>query len=454
MNMIHFIFSTLLFLVDPLIWYKSMSGFGLKSSKKKTVGIVAVSFYYVILWLKELGQNYFHIEHLCTFINILLPLYIAVATFLLFKGKLVKKLMSVGVFYSAMFLSESICIILGIVVLKTPMDVLLSFTAIGVFWTIVSKLMLSTICWIFFGRGKRSWINPLYDKKEIVFILLLNMIYEIPLGTLILKTELHNNPTFISLFCLFQIILIISVSYFWHVLKLQNQTLYKLKCELEVVKQNAGAYKGLRQLKHDIAGHVKILLDLCKKKKYDMLEEYMEGMYGSIRQADVTFDLPDPALSILMGQLKQKTLDNKIRFRFFNSISDYYLPSHELCSLVGNLVNNAIESTCKLPEENRAVTIEFNYDEGGYYIEVGNNAPLGTDVTKFCLTSKTDKENHGLGMGIIHKIAKKHKGNIVASVTKGTDQEQNYDFVSINVAMKFKEIERLQKSHIDEDIKA
>ena len=111
MNMIHFIFSTLLFLVDPLIWYKSMSGFGLKSSKKKTVGIVAVSIYYVILWLKELGQNYFHIEHLCTFINILLPLYIAVATFLLFKGKLVKKLMSVGVFYSAMFLSESICII-------------------------------------------------------------------------------------------------------------------------------------------------------------------------------------------------------------------------------------------------------------------------------------------------------------------------------------------------------
>lgn len=57
-------------------------------------------------------------------------------------------------------------------------------------------------------------------------------------------------------------------------------------------------------------------------------------------------------------------------------------------------------------------------------------------------------------MGIIHKIAKKHKGNVVASVTKGTDQEQNYDFVSINVAMKFKEIERLQKSHIDEDIKA
>lgn len=41
-------------------------------------------------------------------------------------------------------------------------------------------------------------------------------------------------------------------------------------------------------------------------------------------------------------------------------------------------------------------------------------------------------------MGIIHKIAKKHKGNVVASVTKGIDQEQNYDFVSINVAMKLK----------------
>lgn len=185
--------------------------------------------------------------------------------------------------------------------------------------------------------------------------------------------------------------------------------------------------------------------DLCTQKKYDKLEEYMDGMYGSIKQAEVIYNLPDPSLSILIGQLHQKSLDNGIRFNFFNTISNYYLPSHELCSLVNNLVSNAIESTCKLPEEYRAININCVYDDGGYHIEVGNNAPLGTDYSKFKSSSKADKENHGIGMGIIHTIARKHHGFVRIGITAGAEFEQDYDYVSINVAMEFKEIARIQR---------
>lgn len=447
MNIISCVVLAILYIIDPLIWYKSMSGLGLKFDKKKGVYFSAILIYYLMIYIKQLGLDLFNFQQFSTFIDIILHLFIVSSSLLLFKGDLMKKILSIGGFYCAIFLSESICILFGLVLLKIPLEVFLAVGITGILWSFISKILMAAICWLVFYRGKRSWINFLYGNKEIVVILLVNMTYEIPLGILILKTELHNNPAFISLFCLFQIILIISVYYLWRVLKKRNQMLYELKCELEVAKQNAGAYTVLRQLKHDIAGHVNILFDLCKRKKYAMLEEYMEGMYGSIKQVEEVFDLADPAFSILMGQLKQKALNNKCRFRFFDTLTDYCMSSYEICTLVSNLINNAIENTCKLPEENRSVSIDLLYIDGGYCIEVCNNAPLGTKSSDFNKTSKSDKENHGIGMSIIRKISDKHKGVIITEIIKGEELGNPYDIVSITTSMQFKEIAKIQREH-------
>lgn len=329
--MIKLLFLTMLLLVDPLIWYKSMSNLGLKFTKRKGLYVGVVGIYYSIICFKQLGFDYIQIQHFSAFIDILMPLFIVSATLFLFKGSIVKKIMSVGVFYSSIFLGDSICFLIGVMLLGTPMEVFLSINPIGIFWTIISKFIVGTICWIFFCRGNKSWINSLYDNKEIVFLLLINMVYEIPLCNLVQNKSFQRQPSIMISFALSQIVLFSSFYYFWHVLKLKNRKLYTLKCELEVAKQNAAIYKTLRQLKHDMLGHVRIMRDLCVQKKYDKLKEYMDGMYGSIKQADTVYYLPDPALSILIGQLKQKSLENGIRFRIFNTVTNYYLPSHELC---------------------------------------------------------------------------------------------------------------------------
>lgn len=447
MEIIINLFLCIIYLADPLLWYKVMSSLGLKYRDRKWLYILAVSIYYGIICFKQWGIELFDNQILVTVIDILLPLYIIGITIFLIKDTLIKKILSVGVFYSAMFISESICFLIAVVMLKTPMELFLNDVAINTFWTILAKIILTVIYWLFFFRGRISWINYLYGNKEIVFMLLLNMCYELPLCSLVQREGLQSNPVILLCFSLSQLILIASIGYFWYVLKQKNQRLDYLKCELEVVKQNAGAYKALRQLKHDMGGNVHILLDLCKTQKYAMLEKYIEGMSESVMQADVTFDLPDPALSILVGHLKQKALDNGCRFKFFNTLDNYYMSSNEICSLVSNLINNALEATIKLPQEYRSVNVEFLYIDGGYHVEVCNSAPLGTDVKRFHMTSKKDKENHGLGMDIIHKIADKHKGCVIIRITTGQENDRNYDYVSIKVAMRFKEIEERQLHH-------
>lgn len=436
-------------LADPFIWIKSMSVLGIKYEKKKSLYAAAFCGYLAILYCKHVGLHYLNIPCFSSVIDVLLPLYIISATLLLFKDQLGKRILSVGLFYSAMFISDALCFLIGVTILRTPVDTILSSGTVGSFWTIISKVVFSSICWLFFWRKSHSFINSLYGQKKVILVLL-NIVYEIPLCTLIQNKTLQNNPSIILTFCISQIILITSTCYFLHVFKLQKTELYTLKCELEVIRQNTSAYKGLRQLKHDIAGHVNILIDLCKRRKYDMLEEYMEGMYGSIKQADITFDLPDAALSLLMGQLKQKSLDSNCRLRCFNSLSSYYMTSYDICSIVSNMLNNAIESACKLPPEDRIVSIEFLYIDGGYHIEVVNNAPLGTRKEDFSVTSKDDKKNHGIGMSIIHKIARKYEGCVVTSIITGEEIKSNYDIVTITVKMFFDEIEEIQSNHSKE----
>lgn len=258
--MIKLLFLAILLLIDPLLWYKSMLNLGLKFPKRKGLYVGAVGIYYSIICFKQLGFEHLHIQRFSVFIDIVMPLFIVSATLLLFKGSLVKKIMCIGVFYSSLFLGETICFLTGVILLKTPMDVFLSTNSIGIFWTLVSKLIVGTICWVFLWRGNKSWINSLYDNKETIVMLLINMSYEIPLWSMVQNKNGERNPSILISFTISQIVLFSSSFYFWRVLKLKNKKLYTLKCELEVSKQNAAIYKTLRQLKHDILGHVRIQL--------------------------------------------------------------------------------------------------------------------------------------------------------------------------------------------------
>lgn len=97
-----------------------------------------------------------------------------------------------------------------------------------------------------------------------------------------------------------------------------------------------------------------------------------------------------------------------------------FMPDTEIYSLFGNLLDNAIEASLKLPKEKRVIGLVVSRDKDllvinayNYYAEkpvFENGAPV---------TSKGDTARHGYGLKSINMIAEKYGGNVSITADEG-----------------------------------
>ena len=237
------------------------------------------------------------------------------------------------------------------------------------------------------------------------------------------------------------IIFILLTAYVFFIVNKKNRQYKYIKAELENNKRSQESLEKLAKLQHDIAGHVRIMYTLCKKGQYDFLEQYISQVYKETQIPSAFYDTPDPALSILVGDLHRKAIQLQIDFHAYIVVDKLYMNSVDSCSFIGNILNNALEATVKLPLEHRRIDFQMLYCKGGYTVECMNNALKNTT---FDNTTKSDKEKHGYGLKIIHDIIKKYHGEILEKTIMPID-ETDYITVDVRIYFPVKEVKRLQE---------
>ena len=85
----------------------------------------------------------------------------------------------------------------------------------------------------------------------------------------------------------------------------------------------------------------------------------------------------------------------------------------DLCIIVGNALDNAIDGTKDI-EGAKKIEISMGVKQGNFLLKVKNT--FNPELIKFdnngkrLRTSKTDKSNHGMGIGLIEETALKYNG--------------------------------------------
>ena len=94
-------------------------------------------------------------------------------------------------------------------------------------------------------------------------------------------------------------------------------------------------------------------------------------------------------------------------------ITDLPMEDFDLCSLLGNIFDNAIESSRNEKIQNRYIITEI-YSLSGYKIfEIRNKICQSVlDNNRPLLSNKLDKTQHGYGMQQIFSIVQKYNGHI------------------------------------------
>ncbi len=170
-----------------------------------------------------------------------------------------------------------------------------------------------------------------------------------------------------------------------------------------------------RALKHDLRHQLFMIRTLTQDEKYDQLREFVDRCTSA------------PALSAELS-----VCDNYI----VNSIVTHYIAmareNHidisatvsklgealtvedtDLCILIGNATENAIEATSKLPEEARQIRFRMKNLAGNLMMTVDNTyaGEIRREGEKF-LSAKREGEQEGIGLRSIRSIVDKYGGDM------------------------------------------
>jgi len=192
-----------------------------------------------------------------------------------------------------------------------------------------------------------------------------------------------------------------------------------MKIHLLQVEQLIITLQGER---HEYARHLQAIQSLMELGRVNEAIAYMDSITeGSSPQYEMCY-IDHPALSALLNSKKiaaeKQGIDVAIAVKC--ELSDLDIPSGDICSIVGNLLDNALEAAAE--DNNPRVGIEFMQDHESFTIYISNNGatiPQGVDIFKAGFSTKTP-ETSGYGLYVVQRLLNKYHGQIEISSNKGT----------------------------------
>lgn len=287
---------------------------------------------------------------------------------------------------------------------------------------IVSKIVLLFLCWIVYKRIDKRVVYHLTGNviKAVCISLCVIEYVSIHALTEILNTETDITSDFLlrSVFFLIVIFLLLIMSgiiilYYDKKNQLQQQTLYLQSLDYENQRM-IRLYRERGTLYHDFKNHLFLLDTYVQNGEMDEFREYMDSIKKPFLEKPVAYrtghNIMDLILNYKISEADSQNISVRCRIRGYMTYQ-LSMTDEEVCSLLGNLWDNAIEACQKLEEGERWINFEMRITENKFLMEITN--PCGKilwDEDGRLQTTKTDKGPHGIGVRTIKDITERHGG--------------------------------------------
>ncbi len=209
-------------------------------------------------------------------------------------------------------------------------------------------------------------------------------------------------------------------------------TSQKLSLQLEHAKHSTAVIEQIRKEKHEIKNNYFYIQTLVDSKKYDELQDFLKKELGPRLDLTEEFHTGNQMADYILTQkVSQARADN------INVMTNAILPSQlpitdeELCALLMNLLDNAIEASLKEKSDGRDIHIQIKTSNNQLSILVKNYCSCDVLSQNPALTTcKKDKTTHGIGLSIVKQIVAKYHGVFE------TYMESEYFIAAILIPMK------------------
>jgi len=343
---------------------------------------------------------------------------------MLYKSSMKERLVSIGLLAVLAMTMDSIEVLLRNVALNHEVMENMQTEMKQTVFMFIGSCLEMLLLGIYLSEKGEKFLRHVLNCKELVPLVLVNGLISIPSWFLYNNLDwVNNNPqiinmiqkgTYFRLFMLLAGIVLFAIITISHRKRKEmnyQMKMQQMKTELEMYEQISELTQDLRTLRHDMRGNIGVIKALYESKEYDKIGEYISQIFQDIEPAEDLVIVSNKAVSIVLSQKCRMARKEGIRISSRIIAEDYGMEELDICSLLSNILDNAIESARKCPEEKRYIDFEMVEEGDGYVIRC-ENPYVESPVMKQeqYISSKKNAENHGYGVGIIRRLAKKYSG--------------------------------------------
>ncbi len=395
------------------------------------------------IWIGVLSSISFIVLDMSDLMIFKIGVYLTILLFIhfLFEGKILKKILGFLILLVILAAIENLVVVLLMTLLQLPVALFAEDNPYRLLAIVLSKLV-SFVFVTWFARRKEN--NLIEVKMKASFVALVTGFFLIIMAIMSLVFQIYEvakiNDLYVNLLVLSSaIVCILAIgiyeSMFRQAREQMNLNLLNQQKELQFKYANAveSSIDEMKKVKHDFANHMMCIQGYLELDRYQDLGEYVKKLSNPIEKSNEILVLGHPVISsliyskVLLAKKEQITMNMKTTFDRPICIEDI-----DLCVLIGNVLDNALEACMQLEEGQREMTVSIE-TKSEYFLfdckNTMNKVQLNKENGRF-KTSKADKDMHGIGLMNIRSVVDKYAGDMVL------DTEE--DIFSIKVTLQNK----------------
>ena len=175
----------------------------------------------------------------------------------------------------------------------------------------------------------------------------------------------------------------------------------------------------LRAQRHDFLNHLQVVYSLIEMGEYQEANDYIEQVYGRITSVSRVVKTANPAVNALL--LVKTAACEKAGIQVEVAITSKWetlentLPDWEMCKVLSNLIDNAIDALACVPQEQRCLKIALGENVKQYTFQVENNGAMIPETIReriFIPGFTTKGDGRGMGLHIVRRTLQERGGDI------------------------------------------
>lgn len=173
-------------------------------------------------------------------------------------------------------------------------------------------------------------------------------------------------------------------------------------------------YRQTRGWRHDYHNHIQTMKAYLSMGKTEELEEYLNKLDADLSTVDTVIKtgnvMVDAVLNSKISVAASKGIAVEAKAIVPKNL-DTSITEVDVCLIVGNLIDNAIEACMKIEQESeRFIRVYMDILKGQFYIYIMNAIGENPKKAGGSYISTKNQEHHGFGLMRIDKVVDKYHG--------------------------------------------